>query len=843
MGQFILNGKVKQVGKDSADAGIDQDTTVLTGWTATLESNYPKGVPLPDNGDVDYLDVRTITLLSDGSITEDGVNAGISLTAHDPAVFATPLQWTIQPGTVTLVSGKSFRPKKWTFNAPLDGVSATLGGLTPVVGIPLQPAPGATPWDSVTGKPVVIAAGATQAEARAAIGISGGGGEWESHANLAAFPATGNTNQEYLAQDTGKLYRWTGSVYLQIADKAAVGLGNVDNTADTAKPVSTAQQTAIVSTGARSLAVKTKSLGGNIVVKPGYNWRHLWSEWDWDNWIRPQIDRAIKLGLRGVRLISGPRVTTDSTISWNAWAASTAYTVDQMATLGGRVYRCTTAGTSASSGGPTGTGTSITDNTVTWTYARQDDLVPIAQGTYDARWVQLVQYCATKGLDVYPCICQAEDYDAVSAGNFQNSTVTTSITTTAAALAAYPNVIAFDVFQEGDLRTGTAWVASRSYSTGVFVNNGGKSYQATTGGTAASSGGPTGTGTGITDGTVTWAYAGVPLLKADVLALLAAIRAVCNVPIGFSMDPSKFGFAWHDAENLWYLCLVDPAGPDFCDIHIYNQFTLPADVDFFATTGKPLLIGEFGPNQSLSSDNQIARITSIAPIHQREGVIGSFVWGLADQGGDPTRQAGVWDNTGFVQGSAPLSTTAGARAALAGPLRQMAIAPIARTYEYPNLASPARARPPRGLTAPGGFSGAWTADTNTALIADGRGLGAQCVAGGSTSGLYINNPGNKALFVVGNTWYRMIFEVVADTVGRVFNVFIDWYDDAGTLLVRSPGTGDTFQSTDAVNLPVRLDCLVKSHASATRGRPTIRWSTAQATNEVHILRSFRLEQA
>jgi hypothetical protein len=69
--------------------------------------------------------------------------------------------------------------------------------------------------------------------------------EWESYANLAAFPATGNGAKEYLAQDTGKLYRWNGSAYVQIADKAAVGLGNVDNTSDVNKPVSTAQQTAI----------------------------------------------------------------------------------------------------------------------------------------------------------------------------------------------------------------------------------------------------------------------------------------------------------------------------------------------------------------------------------------------------------------------------------------------------------------------------------------------------------------------------------------------------------------------------------------------------------------------
>lgn len=51
-----------------------------------------------------------------------------------------------------------------------------------------------------------------------------------------------------------------------------------------------------------------------------------------------------------------------------AWAPSTAYVLNQLANNNGNVYRVTTAGTSAGSGGPSGTGTSITDGTVVWTY-------------------------------------------------------------------------------------------------------------------------------------------------------------------------------------------------------------------------------------------------------------------------------------------------------------------------------------------------------------------------------------------------------------------------------------------------------------------------------------------
>lgn len=51
-----------------------------------------------------------------------------------------------------------------------------------------------------------------------------------------------------------------------------------------------------------------------------------------------------------------------------AWAASTAYALGALVTNGGNLYKVTTAGTSAGSGGPTGTGATIADNTVVWAY-------------------------------------------------------------------------------------------------------------------------------------------------------------------------------------------------------------------------------------------------------------------------------------------------------------------------------------------------------------------------------------------------------------------------------------------------------------------------------------------
>jgi len=59
------------------------------------------------------------------------------------------------------------------------------------------------------------------------------------------------------------------------------------------------------------------------------------------------------------------------TISYNgksAWAPTTAYSLNDIVYNGTRFYKVTTAGTSASSGGPTGGLTGITDGSVVWNY-------------------------------------------------------------------------------------------------------------------------------------------------------------------------------------------------------------------------------------------------------------------------------------------------------------------------------------------------------------------------------------------------------------------------------------------------------------------------------------------
>lgn len=57
------------------------------------------------------------------------------------------------------------------------------------------------------------------------------------------------------------------------------------------------------------------------------------------------------------------------------WQASTAYVLNQQVNNdGGKAYVCVTAGTSAGAGGPTGTGTGITDGTAVWDYIGPNDM-------------------------------------------------------------------------------------------------------------------------------------------------------------------------------------------------------------------------------------------------------------------------------------------------------------------------------------------------------------------------------------------------------------------------------------------------------------------------------------
>jgi len=52
----------------------------------------------------------------------------------------------------------------------------------------------------------------------------------KTYANLAAFPVSGSLKTIYIAEDTNKTYRWTGSVYVEISASAAMTWGQIGGT-------------------------------------------------------------------------------------------------------------------------------------------------------------------------------------------------------------------------------------------------------------------------------------------------------------------------------------------------------------------------------------------------------------------------------------------------------------------------------------------------------------------------------------------------------------------------------------------------------------------------------------
>lgn len=108
------------------------------------------------------------------------------------------------------------------------------------------------------------------------------------YANLAAFPVTGEAGKIYVALDTNKTYRWSGSTYIYITSgavdsvagktgvvtlvKGDVGLGSVDNTADSAKNVLSATKLTTARTingvsfdGTSNITVTANTPNSNII--------------------------------------------------------------------------------------------------------------------------------------------------------------------------------------------------------------------------------------------------------------------------------------------------------------------------------------------------------------------------------------------------------------------------------------------------------------------------------------------------------------------------------------------------------------------------------------------------
>jgi len=122
--------------------------------------------------------------------------------------------------------------------------------------------------------------------------------------NLAAFPPAGLTNKIYVAQDTNKVYRWSGSVYIEVAANSGVW-GAITGTL--------ANQTDLIN----YINATTSCIGNNAVTYSGqYKLNGFYgsknSSINWNNYIHLQP-----------YLINNPHVITEIGLTvWTAVAGS-----------------------------------------------------------------------------------------------------------------------------------------------------------------------------------------------------------------------------------------------------------------------------------------------------------------------------------------------------------------------------------------------------------------------------------------------------------------------------------------------------------------------------------------
>lgn len=232
-------------------------------------------------------------------------------------------------------------------------------------------------------------------------------------------------------------------------------------------------------------------------------------------------------------------VYSSSTDTWTLnkgiWVKSTAYTAGTQVVNGTNLYTCASPGTSAASGGPTGAGIGITDGSVTWNYTGIAASVPTSP-------------TSTTNVTIMDGVLQTSNGNGYVAGSltvgqgnaFSGTVVLTGTAVSSVTinnpgkLMANPGIIfigagttaatgTLTFFADGTyyrskgngytgtetVTIGTAWAPNTVYAIGNQRSNSGSLYTCTTAGTSEASGGPTGTGTGIIDGGVTWNYAGI----------------------------------------------------------------------------------------------------------------------------------------------------------------------------------------------------------------------------------------------------------------------------------------------------------------------------------------------
>ena len=221
---------IVSTGGTTPQISISAATTSVAGSMSAVDKTKLDGISGTNTGDETLATIKTKL----GITTLSGSNTGDQSTITGNAGSATILQ------TARTINGVSFNGSA---NITINAVDATARVASSLLG-------------AANGVATLDASGVVPANQ-----LPSYVDDIIEATNLAAFPVTGEAGKIYVALDTNKTYRWSGTVYVYITSgavdsvagktgvvtlaKADVGLGSVDNTADSAKPVSTAQATAI----------------------------------------------------------------------------------------------------------------------------------------------------------------------------------------------------------------------------------------------------------------------------------------------------------------------------------------------------------------------------------------------------------------------------------------------------------------------------------------------------------------------------------------------------------------------------------------------------------------------
>ena len=85
----------------------------------------------------------------------------------------------------------------------------------------------------------------------------------KNYANLAAFPATGSLKTIFIAEDTNKTYRWTGSAYVEISASQATAWGTITGTLSAQTDLNTALSGKVPTTRTLTINGTTQDLSAD----------------------------------------------------------------------------------------------------------------------------------------------------------------------------------------------------------------------------------------------------------------------------------------------------------------------------------------------------------------------------------------------------------------------------------------------------------------------------------------------------------------------------------------------------------------------------------------------------